>query len=668
MDLSLKKYINNTLPRYELGTELDNIDVFGRRMAVKLPQQSFGIPSSISNIQLKQPGLDSATAASSINPLKGVDAKSVNTPKVKTGTSSGQLANGIANAGMGLIQGIGVAQQVSDASKAQLDPNELVQKYGTREQYGADGLQYTAYNDIDAEKEMNQVKKQTNQSALGAAAAGASAGAAIGSIVPGWGTAIGAVAGGLIGGVAGIFGGNKRKREERRRIEQAKQMAANKTMHNRSLAVDDMLQKRALQRSGDVSQQVLYSAALGKDEGVDPITRQTTKDHVVNTALGKKIGPQNAWVSKDEWIEDKEGNISKVPEGKHDTARAYLNSTDTVYSNKIKNPITGNTIAHDVPAYAEQGALEDLKYIQHEERNNMQYSKKGDIRRYENGAEWLTNFAPHLSNALTAWGQYREAADSDIYRPKTYRENQQARMALQDLDKLRVDPYNAIMQQRQAEARQSAAIAKSGGLSAAQQMLARVASLNTTQQNIYNANAQVQKENNALRAAAAQAKLAAGEQAAQRQQQADQWDIDYMSKAHAARQQGKQTALYNFNNALQSYVSNEFTRKQFNRQMKLYGQELDLKKTELDALIKKWNGGNTSSQASLKKSTNTTPYNYSTNFAYTPTKFGSQSWLNSSTAAENMLPISQLTDPLSGMKYRTWMPTPKFSFNRSYFK
>lgn len=64
-----------------------------------------------------------------------------------------------------------------------------------------------------------------------------------------------------------------------------------------------------------------------------------------------------------------------------------------------------------------------------------------------------------------------------------------------------------------------------------------------------------------------------GAQDAQRAQSANQYDLDYYSKAHAAREQAMQTGLFNMLNSAQSWYANDFKRRQFNDMMNQYRQE-----------------------------------------------------------------------------------------------
>jgi hypothetical protein len=52
--------------------------------------------------------------------------------------------------------------------------------------------------------------------------------------------------------------------------------------------------------------------------------------------------------------------LHRVKGGKNDTARAYLQAGDSVYSKKVINPETGNSIADDAASYAMAGQLDRL--------------------------------------------------------------------------------------------------------------------------------------------------------------------------------------------------------------------------------------------------------------------------------------------------------------------
>lgn len=80
----------------------------------------------------------------------------------------------------------------------------------------------------------------------------------------------------------------------------------------------------------------------------------------------------------------------------------------------------------------------------------------------------------------------------------------------------------------------------------------------------------------------AQAAINAGQASRQARMAANQWDLDYYSKAHAARSKGIQTGIANTLAQVQSYISNDFTRRQFNKSIGLYEADQKLRQDELD--------------------------------------------------------------------------------------
>lgn len=174
------------------------------------------------------------------------------------------------------------------------------------------------------------------------------------------GTAIGGVAGAFLGGALGIFGGKKAKRE----AERQKRIAINRTIaantQNREQAYTIGLRNEFNRENVTDESQSLFHAENGVEGAVNPRTGTTYKKHVVNTAYGKAYGPQNAWVSDGEVIRSKDGSLYRVSGGKNDTARAYLQDGDSVYSKKVINPETGNSVADDAASYAMAGELDRL--------------------------------------------------------------------------------------------------------------------------------------------------------------------------------------------------------------------------------------------------------------------------------------------------------------------
>lgn len=181
----------------------------------------------------------------------------------------------------------------------------------------------------------------------------------------------------------------------------------------------------------------------------------------------------------------------------------------------------------------------------------------------------LDNIIPTLTGLGIANRQYNEAS-GPLRAPQSYASNQYEDAALSKLGQLRQDYYPVWSQNRELEGRGKNAILQSGGLGAGQRALAFMGLANQTQQNNANALFDTQKANNAYKSQWANAALQAGAQTASRKMAARQWDEEMLAKAHAAQLQGKQMAMYNFQNALEQYFVNKFKKHQFDESMKLY--------------------------------------------------------------------------------------------------
>lgn len=194
--------------------------------------------------------------------------------------------------------------------------------------------------------------------------------------------------------------------------------------------------------------------------------------------------------------------------------------------------------------------------------------KQGKLPKFEEG--WLGNAIPATAGILAGLGQYLDARNSKVYRPNTYSENSYELEGLSTLAGLRINPYPIMDELRKSEARTNRAIDIAGGLSGGQRAGARLANLNTTQNNISKLLQGIQQQNNAYKANYAQAALNAGQASRQARMSANQWDLDYYSKAHAARNKGMQVGIANMLAQIQQYQANEFKRRQFNETMGLY--------------------------------------------------------------------------------------------------
>ena len=458
---------------------------------------------------------------------------------------------------------------------------DIQQKYGTSQQ-NVGGIGYESQNMIDLNKEMDRVKKDNLKNTLvtvgSGAAAGAAIGAAAGSVVPGIGTAIGA----LVGLGLGLWGGASRKREYRRMLAKQNAMINASQDSARFSAQTKAIQQMNAREYGNSEAQYLYGAKEGKlpryNNGVDtsfiklPVYSQTGKPTF--SAFGPINIKPNAKVSSGEEIVNvNTGSAYRIPGKKNnkDTEYAYLNPGDMVVTNK-----DGLS-----DYYAMTGDYEGTREML---KNRLETAKNGRLPKFDNG--WLGNAITSGIGALGGLSQWLEAKNSTPKKTNSYRANPYEQEALTTLASLDINPYPITTQLRNAEDRSNKAIDMSGGLSTGQRTLSRLAALHNTQQNIANMLASLQNQRNQYKSAYATAALNAGQADRQAQMAAYQWDEDMYAKAHAARQQGMQMGMRNMIDSVGSYWQNAFKQNQFDRMMNLYQQDMDLKKDEIQSMVK----------------------------------------------------------------------------------
>lgn len=470
---------------------------------------------------------------------------------------------------------------------------DIQQKYGTSQQ-NVGGVGYESQNMIDLNKEMDRVKSENTGNTLKTVGSGAALGAAAGSIIPGLGTIAGGLIGAGVGLITGIFGGEARKREYRRLL--AKQNSKINALQDsaRFSAQTKAIQQMNAREYGNSEAQYLYGAAEGKlpkySDGVDtsfiklPVYSQTGKPTF--SAFGPVNIKPNAKVSSgEEIINVNTGSAYRIPGKKNnkDTEYAYLNPGDMVVTNK-----DGLS-----DYYAMTGDYEGTREML---KNRLETAKNGRLPKFDNG--WLGNAITSGIGALGGLSQWLEAKNSTPKKTNSYRANPYEQEALATLASLDINPYPITTQLRNAEARSNKAIDMSGGLSTGQRTLSRLAALHNTQQNIANMLASLQNQRNQYKSAYATAALNAGQADRQAQMAAYQWDEDMYAKAHAARQQGMQMGMRNMIDSVGSYWQNAFKQNQFDRMMNLYQQDIDLKKDEIQSMVK-----TTDTNKTKKKST-----------------------------------------------------------------
>lgn len=454
--------------------------------------------------------------------------------------------------------------------------DEILAARNTGTQYIA-GIPYqykTINNDVLHAKCGKLPKYSAGSNIFSGASSGAAAGAAFGP----WGVVGGTVLGGLFGGIGSMVAGEKEWED----LRKASEYTANENQFAANSAYSKYLQQKNAQTYGRQEDQHIYRFAGGKSENVGP-DGLTVEPHVTQTIDGVEIRRSNSKVEPGEGVSKQlaDGTIQfrRYTDGKirnkrpGDILYAYTTPDETIWTNN-RDPYTGIRFSDEAEARVRAGLpLGDLQIRMAEQQaakknGNATKAKYGKLPGHAAG--WLGNAIPAVVGGLAGLGQMISAYNNKPYRPNTYSENQYEGAALSTLAGLRVNPYPIINELRSAEARTNRAIDIAGGLSGGQRAGARLAALNTTQGNISKLLSDIQQQNNAYRANYAQAAINAGKASRQARMEANQWDLDYYSKAHAARNRGVQTGIANMLAQIQQYQSNEFKRRQFNRTVGLY--------------------------------------------------------------------------------------------------
>ena len=472
--------------------------------------------------------------------LPGGESKNLGKANVAAGAHPG-FAIG-AWLGGGVLEGINTFRKSSD---------EYLAEAGTS-QANINGISYTKQNNVNTDQIMSEYDSEAGTA---------------------WLTNPGKA-------ISMLFG----RGAAQRRAEQAANYANIQQIAQRDNAYTQFLQLDAAKKYGDTRTQNLYGAANGKLPGFVDGTKPTY------TVAGATDRKPNSLLSGREIVYNKaEGIASEVggPANNKDQEYGFLRASDGVLSNKPG--LFGYSPADMFRATGDIQGAEDYMVA-----SNMAKGKKmfkcgklpkhadGDTPIYSSQEGWWGNFIPSAIGSLMSLSQILQASREKPYRPNTYAANPYELEGLTTLAGLRVNPYPMIQQLKNAETRLNRAVDMSGGLSSAQRAFSRLSALNTTQNNIANMLGSIQQQNNQYRAGYAQAAINAGQATRQARMQANQWDLDYFSKAHAARNRGIQTGMANMLAQAQQYQANEFKRNQFNNMMRLYEGDQKQRKADME--------------------------------------------------------------------------------------
>lgn len=608
------------------------------------------------------------------------------------------------NASNIMSSGIQFAGDLGNAFGGVKSVNDILDETGTSYSNGI-GFGYQRINDIDRGAQLTELRRQSQNNTMKTVGSGAALGSTIGSVAGPVGGLIGGAVGALGGLIGGLFGGAKRKRKMLRRLELAKKDAEATNNYNQSSSQSDYMINDYYNTNGTTQDDVLY-AKRGKDKGYSANGINTKTN--VYTSQGKVNTTPNARVAAGESIIDNIDDTSKttghvVKDGKlgQDTNLANLNDSTIVlgqdidwrngmtfrdqslpytqalekinkkYENRTNSSINKlrGTIGKQSDELQQQQVnklkepivqkLKDLseqqalQHSQQEMQNNYNmpgYAKgKNNTYGYIEPMSWYSNAVPMGLGMLTSLGQYFDARGQKIHTPDVYAGNPYETAALNEMSKLNVNPYKAIQDVYKQDRINRYAINRAGGLSGSQKYLANVAMGLGTQSNIADVIQKAQEVNNQYRGKWAEAALNAGNALAQRRQQANQYNTEYASQAHAARQQGMQMGIRNFMDYLQQYAANEYKRKTGNGMLGLYQQQVDLDRD-------KFNAGNNGDNV---PDNNNRPFSYSKYYNF-------MNGINSNNSPYKFVPTMSLNTGVNNSIFGQKEPTKLMTYIKNY--
>lgn len=433
------------------------------------------------------------------------------------------------------------------------------------------GVGYQTYGAIDSTGAMRDLHKSNVGNTLGLMASGASAGSAFGPI----GTAIG----GALGGIVGLIGGGHRHTKEREMLADAQAKANRYNMYNRSVAATQAAQGDFRNMYGNYENAPLH-AANGLEMAYT--SANETVDNRQHPELSGRVpgtGKEGDWIPTP--VEQGTGNVFTNNGGINGVSYADLAIGPVMALKSIQtavNSVKGKqakTVTENVLAKYKKKAedsLDSLAYMQHQDMEPIRQSQ-GEVQHAANGLEF-GNLLTSLTGGLIGLGQYFGAKNQRVKSPSTYVPNTQANRAFDLLSGLRISQKPIMDQINRDAASARYRLANSGGLSGAQKYLGNIALTANTQTARAKALQDIQEQNNSYLAAEAQARLTNGAQEAQNLIASNRWDLDYYSKAHAARQQGMQMGLYNSLAQLQQYAANASKLKMFDKMYNLYSKDV----------------------------------------------------------------------------------------------
>lgn len=521
--------------------------------------------------------------------------------------------------------GLSFAQQLYNSPQLGFDQNDIYMS-GNNSQNYYNGYGYNT-RQIDRRTWDGQIDAQKTSNTVGSIGSGVQFGAQVGSFLGPVGAVGGGLLGGLIGGISSIFGNDELQEKYEVQLLEAQRKAGVDNLVGKSNAATMYDQDQFNSKYESNKPQILY-AANGKD---------------AHTAFGKiNGGMYNAKVGGSEIMGNTQQEQAHVIDGEFtgDNKNALVNDSDYILSAKMlddnalypffphlqyarnaanileqknsenkHNKLRGNlgkstdkfnkNVAQQVlnSSQETQAQLREVGYFGDDDNNNVLHAKNGkDVPKFAFG--WDNLLSSGLG-AITGLSQYFGAKSQSIKAPNSYVANQYMYPALNKLSGLKIDYQPIINNLRERGTNMLNSLYNTGGLSTKDRLLSRMAVNRNTQDAIANAIMAGQEKNNAYISDYASKMLSAGEAERQAKFNANAYDLDYYSKAHAAKQQQMQMGMRNFVDSIQQGVANQFKLNQFEDTMDLYRQKVALDREKLAWEMGKGNSNTSVSTSAL---------------------------------------------------------------------
>ena len=213
------------------------------------------------------------------------------------------------------------------------------------------------------------------------------------------------------------------------------------------------------------------------------------------------------------------------------------------------------------------------KYWQNKKNQSENRMKSNRLfGEFANGKDYHT--IPNALGALASIGQMIQAGKQSIKTSNSYAPNKYAGRALNTLASLDINEQPGLQQINKAARYADYGVNNSGGLSGSQKYLGRLANANNVYTNYLKFLSDVQAQRNAYKSQYASTAATIGAQEAQNRQNANQWDLDYYSKAHAARLGGIQMGVRNLMDYINHWSADASKLNQFNKMYDLYAMDV----------------------------------------------------------------------------------------------